>query len=44
MTNWCFNCNGEVCTSVLCLYTIVALPDEDRSYRPKHVAVNVMSK
>jgi hypothetical protein len=34
---------GQASTLVLPFYIIVALPDENRNYRPKHV-VNVMNK
>jgi hypothetical protein len=30
--------------SVLSRYVIVALSDDGRNYRPKHVVVNVMNK
>jgi len=38
-----FNCQEEASASFLHFYIIAALPDDGRSYRPKHV-VNVMNK
>jgi len=35
---------GETFTSFLPFCIIVALPNDGRSYRPKHVVVNVMNK
>jgi hypothetical protein len=37
------NCKGEASTSVLPFYITVALPDNGRDYRPKHVAVNAIN-
>jgi hypothetical protein len=42
--NLYFNCKGGASTSVLPFYIIVELPNDGRTYRPKHVAVNVMNK
>jgi len=39
-----FKCEGDPSASLLPFYIIVALPDNGRNYRPKHVVVNVMNK
>lgn len=39
-----FYCKGEAAASFLPFYLIVALRDDGREYRPKHVAVNAMNK
>ena len=41
--NLYFKC-GDPSASLLPFYIIVALPDNGRNYRPKHVVVNEMNK
>jgi hypothetical protein len=38
------NCEGEACNSILPFYIVVALPDDGRNCRPKHVVVNVKNR
>jgi len=42
----CLYCNyeGEACNSILPFYIVVALPDDGRNCRPKHVVMNVKNR
>jgi hypothetical protein len=39
-----FNCKGNMSTSVLPLYIILALPNDGCNYQPKRAVVSVMNK